>query len=81
MLEIIIAVLLTLLSFIVMVYIYLTKNLISASIGTALISLFVSILFLILKAPDVAMTEASIGAALSGAILIGVIVKIRKEDR
>lgn len=81
MLEIIIAGLLTLLSFVVMVYIYLTKNLISASIGTALISLFVSILFLILKAPDVAMTEAAIGAALSGAILIGVIVKVRKEDR
>lgn len=81
MLEIIIAGLLTLLSLIVMIYIYLTKNLISAAIGTALISLFVSILFLIMKAPDVAMTEAAIGAALSGAILIGVIVKVRKEDR
>lgn len=81
MLEIIIAGLLTLLSLTVMIYIYMTKNLISAAIGTALISLFVSILFLIMKAPDVAMTEASIGAALSGAIIIGVIVKVRKEDR
>ncbi len=81
MLEITITLLLTILSFAMLIYIFFTKNIIVAAIGTALISLFASILFLIMKAPDVAMTEAAIGAALSGAIIIGVIIKIKKEHR
>ncbi len=81
MLEITITLLLTILSITMLIYIFLTKDIIVAAIGTALISLFASILFLIMKAPDVAMTEAAIGAALSGAIIIGVIIKIKREHR
>ncbi len=46
------------------------KDLISAAVALGVVSLIVSILFYILQAPDVAITEASIGAGLSMAVLI-----------
>ncbi|MCD6276374.1 MAG: DUF4040 domain-containing protein [Thermoplasmata archaeon] len=46
------------------------KDLLSAAIAMGIVSLIVSILFYILQAPDVAITEASIGAGLSLAIMI-----------
>ena len=46
------------------------KDLISAAIAMGLMSLVVSILFFMLQAPDVAITEAAIGAALSMAVII-----------
>ncbi len=42
----------------------------SSIIAAGFVSLMVSILFLILKAPDVAMAEVSIGAALTIGILL-----------
>ena len=45
-------------------------DLINAVIAAALVSLIASILFYFLQAPDVAMAEASIGAALTTAIFI-----------
>ncbi len=42
----------------------------SSIIAAGFVSLIVSILFLILKAPDVAMAEVSIGAALTIGILL-----------
>jgi len=47
-----------------------TKNLLSAAIFAGFISLVVSMLFVYLQAPDVAMAEAAIGAALSLAIIL-----------
>ena len=47
-----------------------TKNLIAAIIATGVVSLFASVLYLILAAPDVAMTEAAIGAGLSTVIFL-----------
>jgi uncharacterized MnhB-related membrane protein len=47
-----------------------TKNLLSAAIFSGFISLVVSMLFVYLQAPDVAMAEAAIGAALSLAIIL-----------
>ncbi len=47
-----------------------SKDLLSASIAMGVVSLIVSILFYMLQAPDVAITEAAIGAALSLAIMI-----------
>jgi len=49
----------------------------SAIIATGFVSLMVSILFLILKAPDVAIAEVSIGAALTIGILL--IAKARAD--
>ena len=54
------------------------RDLISAIIATALVSLIASILFYFLQAPDVAMAEASIGAALTAAIFI---IAIRRTKR
>ncbi len=57
----------------------------SAIIVSGFVSLMVSILFLILKAPDVAIAEVSIGAALTVAILLFAKAKsdkvINKEER
>jgi len=47
-------------------------------IAAALVSLIASILFYFLQAPDVAMAEASIGAALTAAIFI---IAIRRTKR
>lgn len=49
----------------------------SSIIATGFVSLMVSILFLILKAPDVAIAEVSIGAALTIGILL--IAKARAD--
>lgn len=54
------------------------RDLISAVIAAALVSLIASILFYFLQAPDVAMAEASIGAALTAAIFI---IAIRRTKR
>jgi uncharacterized MnhB-related membrane protein len=54
------------------------RDLISAVIASALVSLIASILFYFLQAPDVAMAEAAIGAALTAAIFI---IAIRRTKR
>ncbi len=54
------------------------KDLLVAVIGTAAISVVLSILFYLLQAPDVALTEAAIGAALSTIIFL---IAIKKTDR
>jgi energy-converting hydrogenase B subunit D len=45
------------------------RNLLGAAVATALVSLGVSVLFAILRAPDVALTEAAVGAGLGGLLL------------
>lgn len=47
----------------------LLDNLLAAVAAASAMSLGVAVLFVILQAPDVAMTEAVIGAGLSGLIL------------
>ncbi|MCK4344206.1 MAG: DUF4040 domain-containing protein [Bacteroidales bacterium] len=54
------------------------KDLMNAVIAMALVSLMASILFYFLQAPDVAMAEASIGAALVTAVFI---IAIRRTKR
>jgi uncharacterized MnhB-related membrane protein len=49
-----------------------------AIIATGIVSLVASIMFLLLAAPDVAMTEASIGSALTTAIFFFTLNKIRQ---
>ena len=56
------------------------KNLVSAIVAAGIVSLFASVLYLILAAPDVAMTEAAIGAALSGAIFIFAIKRTQRFE-
>jgi uncharacterized MnhB-related membrane protein len=54
------------------------KDLMSAVIAACMVSLIASILFYFLQAPDVAMAEASIGAALVTAVFI---IAIRRTKR
>jgi len=54
------------------------KDLMSAVIASCLVSLIAAILFYFLHAPDVAMAEAAIGAALITAIFI---IALRRTKR
>lgn len=56
------------------------KNIKVAIIAAGVVSLFASILYLLLAAPDVAMTEASIGSGLSTIIFFYVVNKIKKQN-
>lgn len=54
------------------------KDLLVAAIATSIISLVLSVFFFILQAPDVALTEATIGVALTTIIFV---VTIRNTKR
>ena len=56
------------------------KDLLNAVIAACLVSLIASILFYFLQAPDVAMAEASIGAALVTAVFIIAIRRTRRRE-
>jgi len=47
----------------------LLRNLLAAVAAASVVSLGVAVMFVVLQAPDVAMTEAVVGAGLSGLIL------------
>jgi uncharacterized MnhB-related membrane protein len=54
------------------------KKLSVAVIATGVVSLLASVLFVLMAAPDVAMTEAAIGSGLSTIIFFYVLNKIRQ---
>jgi uncharacterized MnhB-related membrane protein len=56
------------------------KDLISAVIAACMVSLIAAILFYLLQAPDVAMAEASIGAALVTAVFIIAIKRTKRYE-
>lgn len=56
------------------------KNLVAAIVATGIVSLFASVIYLILAAPDVAMTEAAIGAGLSTVIFLYAMKKTRDRE-
>ncbi len=51
------------------VFVLLFDNLIAAIAASSVVSLLLSLLYVLLAAPDVALTEAAVGAGLSGAVL------------
>ena len=57
------------------------KSLLSAVIAAGAISLLASLLYIVLAAPDVAMTEAAIGSGLTTIVFLFALNKIRKEDK
>ncbi len=63
-------ILLVLLSLIAALYAIFTKKTLNAVIASGIISLSASIIFLIYGAPDVAMTEATIGAGLTTVVFL-----------
>ncbi|MCK5823852.1 MAG: DUF4040 domain-containing protein [Ichthyobacteriaceae bacterium] len=56
------------------------EKLTAAIIASGIVGMVSSILFLLLAAPDVAMTEASIGSALTTAIFFFTLNKIRQTN-
>lgn len=63
------------------IYAVVQKDLLYAVIATGIISLILSIVFYILQAPDVALTEAAIGVALTTIVFIITIRNtVRMED-
>jgi len=54
------------------------KNLLSAVVASGVISLLASIIYILLAAPDVAMTEAAIGSGLTTIVFLYALNKIRK---
>ena len=57
------------------------KKLVVAIIAAGVVSLFASVLYLLLAAPDVAMTEAAIGSGLSTIIFFYVLNQIKKDRK
>lgn len=58
-----------------------TKDLLSAIIIFASYSLVMAVLWLLLKAPDIAMTEAAIGAGVTTILFVAVIGKTRRMEK
>jgi energy-converting hydrogenase B subunit D len=57
----------------------LLDNMISAVISAGLTSLFASVVYVVLAAPDVAMTEASIGSGLTTMIFLYAVRKTQNS--
>ena len=58
-----------------------TKDLLSAIIIFASYSLVMAILWLILMAPDIALTEAAIGAGVTTILLVATVSRIRRLEK
>ncbi|MEA1911257.1 MAG: hydrogenase subunit MbhD domain-containing protein [Spirochaetota bacterium] len=75
-----------LLSFLVLVMlsvgiaIIFVKDILSAVILSTVVSLIASIIFLFIAAPDVAITEASIGAALTAVVFVIAIKRTKIKE-
>ncbi len=80
MMLVIIAWIIAILAIVAAIYAVETKDLLSSAIAMGIASLVVSILFLVLQAPDVAITEASIGAGLTMAVFVYAIGKTKRWE-
>jgi uncharacterized MnhB-related membrane protein len=58
-----------------------TKKTLNAIIASGVISLVASIIFLIAASPDVAMTEATIGAGLTTVVFLYALKQIRSQQK
>ncbi len=58
-----------------------TKDLIAGVIMFSAYSLMMSVLWLILKTPDVAITEAAIGAGVTSILFFAVISKTKRYEK
>jgi energy-converting hydrogenase B subunit D len=57
------------------------KSLLSAIIAAGAISLLASVIYIVLAAPDVAMTEAAIGSGLTTIVFLFALNKVRKQGK
>lgn len=80
MIQIVLAIFLGILILVMAIVAVQNKNIVVAVIAAGAVSLFASILYLLLAAPDVAMTEAAIGSGLSTIIFFYVLNKIKRQN-
>ncbi len=78
--NIILAVILSLVMLLMAVMALVVRRVRTAVLASGILSLIASILYLLLAAPDVAMTEAAIGSGLTTIIFFYVLNKIRRSD-
>ncbi|MCD6378968.1 DUF4040 domain-containing protein [bacterium] len=76
--NVIIATVLVLVMLVAAIAALIFKDLLNAVIASSVVSLIAAVIFYLLQAPDVAMAEAAIGAALVTAIFI---IAIRRTKR
>lgn len=62
------------------VYVLTSRDLLHGIIGLSAISLLSALLFYLLHAPDVAITEAAVGAGVSTVIFVGVVRYTDRKD-
>jgi energy-converting hydrogenase B subunit D len=62
------------------VYALLTRDLLYGTIALSATSVLSALLFFILKAPDVAITEAAVGAGISTVIFVWIIRETDRKD-
>ncbi|HUX12054.1 MAG TPA: hydrogenase subunit MbhD domain-containing protein [Spirochaetia bacterium] len=55
------------------------KNLVAAIVSSGVVSLVASVIYIVLAAPDVAMTEAAIGSALTTVVFLYALSRIRRQ--
>ncbi|HDQ15321.1 MAG TPA: DUF4040 domain-containing protein [Sediminispirochaeta sp.] len=60
------------------VYAIYSRNILSAIIASGVISLLASIIYILLAAPDVAMTEAAIGSGLTTVVFLLALKRINR---
>lgn len=80
MLSIVLVIFLGILILVLAIMAVQNKNIVVAIIAAGAVSLFASVLYLLLAAPDVAMTEAAIGSGLSTIIFFYVLNKIKRQN-
>jgi len=78
---IITAILLAVLMLVMTVIAIIHKKMMVAILASGGVGLFASVLYLLLAAPDVAMTEAAIGSGLTTIIFFYVLNRIRSNDQ
>ena len=57
-----------------------SKDLLAAAVALGIVSLLVSVQMYLLQAPDVALAEAAVGAALTTAIMVYAIKATRRDE-
>ena len=80
MANVILSIILALIMLSMAVAALIVKRVRTAVLASGIVSLIASILYLLLAAPDVAMTEAAIGSGLTTIIFFYVLNKIRRSD-
>lgn len=58
-----------------------TQDLLHGILALSVISLLSALMFYLLQAPDVAITEAAVGAGVSTVVFVGIIRHTERKDR